>query len=125
MSQTRCRPATLVRQPGSLVHDTFSSTSALASDVENQRASHAGPALVLDNSRSFSRGDELVGRNLLVLFVQTIGPVDIEIHRIESTQAEMQAGIVARVKTGLAEHGLGLCLTPIMGHDARSDRAAV
>ena len=37
MFQTRCRPATLVKQQGSLVHDTFSSTSALASDVENQR----------------------------------------------------------------------------------------
>ena len=61
----------------------------------------------------------MVGGNLLVLFVQAIGPVDIEIHRIESTQAEMQAGIAARVKAGLAEHGLGLRLTPIMGHDTR------
>ena len=53
------------------------------------------------------------------MFVQAIGPVDIEIHRIESTQAEMQAGIAARVKAGLAEHGLGLCLSPIMGHGER------
>jgi hypothetical protein len=74
--------------------------------------SGAGPALVADNSRSFAQVDELVGGNLLVLFVQPIGPVDVEIYRIESTQAKMQAGIAARVKAGLAKHGLGLCLTP-------------
>src|SRR5271165_4818063 len=87
--------------------------------------SGAGPALVADHSRAFAQGDKLVGGNLLVLFVQAIGPVDVEIHRIESTQAEMQAGIAARVKAGLAKHGLGLCLTSIVGHHARSDRAAV
>jgi hypothetical protein len=51
--------------------------------------SGAGPAFVADNSRSFAQRDELVGGNLLVLFVQAIGPVDVEIHRTESTQAKM------------------------------------
>src|ERR1700726_542737 len=52
MFQTRCRPATLVKQQGSLVHDTFSSTSAPASDVENQR----GPWPFLESSLTY-RGD--------------------------------------------------------------------
>ena len=56
--------------------------------------SGAGPALVADNSRSFAHRDESVGGNLLVLFVQAIGPVDVEIHRIESTQAWTRDPIV-------------------------------
>jgi len=79
--------------------------------------SGAGPALVADNSRSFAQGDELVGGNLLVLFVQSIGPVDVEIHRIESTQAEMQAGIAARVKARLAK-----MLCKLLQHNGREER---
>jgi hypothetical protein len=87
--------------------------------------SAAAPAFVAYNSRSLSQGDELVRRNALVLFVQTIGPVNIKVHGAESTQAKVQSGIVTGVETGLAEHGLGLYFPTVVSHHAGSNRAAV
>src|ERR1700722_2691500 len=83
------------------------------------------PAFVLHDSRSFSQGDELVGGKSVVLFMQAVGPVDIEVNGSESTQTKMQAGIVAGIVTGLAEHGLRLHLATIVGQHPRSDRTAV
>jgi hypothetical protein len=41
----------LVKQQGSLVHDTFSSTSAPASDVENQREETLGCLVIFTSER--------------------------------------------------------------------------
>jgi len=87
--------------------------------------STSAPAFVLNNSRSFSQGDELVGGESLVLFVQAVGPVDIEVNGCDSTQTKMQAGIVTGIVTGLAQHGLRLYLATIVGQHPRSNRAAV
>src|SRR5258708_8667510 len=102
-----------------------STRSNLFQARESARLLASATALVAHNSCPIPQRDELVCGNLLILFVQTIGPVNVEIDRTESTQAKMQAGIVAGVKTGLAEYRLRLHLAAITSHHTRSDRAAV
>src|SRR5580658_8604782 len=94
-------------------------------DSRTSLDSASAPAFVLNDSRSFSQGDELVGGKSLVLFVQAVGPVDIEVNGCESTQTKMQAGIVTGIVAGLTEYGLRLCLAAIVGQHPRPDRAAV
>jgi hypothetical protein len=45
---------------------------------------------------------------------QPVGPVDIEINGTECTQPEVQTGIVTRIETGLAEHGLRLHFAAVL-----------
>src|SRR5580692_6864640 len=85
----------------------------------------SAPALVLHNAGALPQGDKLVRRELLELFMGATGPEDVQIDRIKPTQAEVQAGIITRIETGLAQHGLGLRLATIVNHHPSPDRAAV
>ena len=60
--------------------------------VPTIRLSASGPPFVAHDSRSFPQRDELVRWNVLVLFVQTIGPVDVEVDRIQILLGQNAAG---------------------------------
>jgi hypothetical protein len=55
----------------------------------------AAPALVVHNSGAFAESYELVCWDFFVLFVQTIGPVHINVGQTGPAKAKMEAGIVA------------------------------
>jgi hypothetical protein len=66
----------------------------------------------LNLARSFAQGEELVGRDGLDGLDQPGGPVDLDVRRRCSSEAEVQARIVRREKAGLAQHLLDLYLAP-------------
>src|SRR5258708_39163968 len=101
-----------------------STRSNLFQARESARLLASAPALVAHNSCTLPQRDELVCGNLLILFVQTIGPVNVEIDRTESTQAKMQAGIRAGAKKRKVEDRLRLHLAAITSHHTPSGRAA-
>src|ERR1700733_9891091 len=89
------------------------------------RILRSAPAFAAYDSRSLSNCYELFCGQVLVLLVQAVGPVNVEIDRIESPQAKVQTGIIARVETGLAQHRLRLHLATVTRQYPRSYRAAV
>ena len=84
-----------------------------------------GPAAVRNGACALSQCDQLIGWDVLEVFVQPVGPIHIQVGRSKASQTEMQPGIIARVETGLAQYGLSLGFPSVMGEHPGSDGAAI
>src|SRR5260370_11422462 len=73
----------------------------------------------------FLDGDEPISRDLLISLVQSTWPIHVDVGRSGVPQTEMQAGIAAREKAGLTQHGLRLCLASIMDKHSSSNGASI
>jgi hypothetical protein len=72
-----------------------------------------GPATVRHDPNSLAQSNQLIGRNVFEGLKKSIGPVNFQIHKSCGAKAEMQTGIIARIKAGLAQRGLSLCFRTI------------
>lgn len=84
-----------------------------------------GPTAVGYWTYAFLDRNEPVGSDLLESFVQSTGPIHIDVGRSEVPQSEVQAGIVAREKAGLTQHRLRLRLASIMDEDPGSNGTSI
>ena len=73
-----------------------------------------GPASVGHWPDPFFDRNELIRRQLLEIFVESAGPIDVDVNGRVGPQAEMQTGVVTGKKAGLAQHGLRLGLAAVM-----------
>src|ERR1700676_3844205 len=84
-----------------------------------------GPPAVRQRTNPFLDGNEPIGRDLLESFVQSTGPIHVDVSRSGVSQTEMQAGIAAGVKAGLTQDRLRLSLASIMDKHSRSNGASI
>src|SRR5215469_9458650 len=87
--------------------------------------SRFSPTAIAYHAYSFPNCDKPIGRHPLVAFMKAARPEYLKINGDGRAQAKMQPGIVAREKTRLTEHALGLFLSAVMHQDARPCRAAI
>src|SRR6266568_7283769 len=67
----------------------------------------------------------MIRRQLLESLVEPAWPVDVDVNGSGGPQAEMQTGVVAGKKAGLAQHSLRLGLIPVMDQNSGSNGTAV
>src|SRR6266404_5388121 len=90
-----------------------------------RRGLRLGPTAVWHGTYAFLDGNEAVGRDLLESFVQSARPIHVDIDRSGGSQTEVQAGIAAREKAGLAQQRLRLGLASKMDEHPGSNGASI
>src|SRR5208337_3675070 len=87
--------------------------------------SHLCPAAVWHSPYSLSQRDQLVDWDVLEGFNKAAGPVHFQVYRSIGSEAEVQAGIVAGIKTALTHKALSLCFSSIMCENPGSDGTSI
>src|SRR5271154_1829490 len=83
------------------------------------------PAAIGHQSGSLFHSNQLVEGHAFEDFHEPVGPMHFQVHRGVASESKMQAGIVAGIKTGLAQNALSLRFPAIMSKNPRANGAAV
>src|SRR5881394_2897063 len=83
------------------------------------------PATVLHHPCSLSQGDQSIHWHAFKSFNPAVGPAHFQVDSRMSSEPEVQAGIVTRIETALAQNALGLRFPAIAGKNPGTDRAPI